>query len=134
MDNDSFRTGAAFVQALAQMLIDENEFNSVAIPRRYLDAFEEIVQKDEKKIRMADIFRIFKRWCADTDKPIVLMIDEIDSATNNQVFLDFLAQLRDGYLSRETKGTATFQSVILAGVTDVKNLKRKLHPDEESFL
>ena len=33
------------------------------------------------------------------DKGIVLIIDEVDSATNNQVFLDFLAQLRDGYIS-----------------------------------
>ena len=57
------------------------------------------------------------------------MIDEIDSATNNQVFLDFLAQLRGYYINRNKY--ATFQSVILAGVCDIKNLKRKLRPDEE---
>ena len=41
------------------------------------------------------------------------MIDEVDSATNNQVFLDFLAQLRGYYINRSR--FATFQSVILAG-------------------
>ena len=57
------------------------------------------------------------------------MIDEVDSATNNQVFLDFLAQLSGYYMNRSR--FATFKSVILAGVCDIKNLKRKLRPDEE---
>ena len=60
----------------------------------------------------------------------VLMIDEVDSASNNQVFLDFLAQLRNYYLERDTKGVVTFQSVILTGVYHIKNLKRKIRPDE----
>ena len=62
---------------------------------------------------------------------MVLIIDEVDSTTNNQVFLDFLAQLRDGYIARDTKGVKTFQSVILAGVTDVKHLKSKIRDDSE---
>ena len=56
------------------------------------------------------------------------MIDEVDSSTNNQVFLDFLAQIRSAYLERDE--IPAFQSVILAGVYDVKNLKRKLRPDD----
>ena len=43
--------------------------------------------------------------------------------------LDFLAQLR-GYYIRRTK-LPTFHSVILSGVYDVKNMKRKTGPDEE---
>lgn len=57
------------------------------------------------------------------------MIDEVDSATNNQVFLDFLVQLRAYYIDRDVQ--PTFQSVILTGVYDVMNLKRKIRPDEE---
>ena len=57
------------------------------------------------------------------------MIDEVDSATNNQVFWDFLSQLRNGYLNRADKGIPAFHSVILAGVTDVKHLKAKIRPD-----
>ena len=75
-----------------------------------------------------DLFEVLSKWCA--ERRIVLIIDEVDSATNFQVFMDFLAHLRDGYLRRETKGAAAFHSVILAGVTDVKNLKRKLRPEE----
>lgn len=64
-------------------------------------------------------------------RPVVLMADEVDSAADNQVFLDFLSQLRKYYLERARKGTVTFHCVILASVYDVKNLKRKLRPGEE---
>ena len=69
-------------------------------------------------------------WCDDSKKPVVLFIDAVDSAANNQVFLDFLAQFRDGYIHRDTKGTKTFQSVILAGVTDVKHLRSKIRSED----
>ena len=45
------------------------------------------------------------------------------------MFLDFLAQLRAYYIDRDVQ--PTFQSVILAGIYDVKNLKRKIRKDEE---
>ncbi|MDO4337159.1 MAG: AAA-like domain-containing protein [Eubacteriales bacterium] len=67
--------------------------------------------------------------CAACDKPIVLMIDEVDSAANNQVFIDFLAQLRAQYLKRFQQ--PAFKSVILAGVYDIKNLRQKLRPEDE---
>lgn len=57
------------------------------------------------------------------------MIDEVDAASNNQVFLDFLARLRADYIDRDI--TPTFQSVILAGVHDVSSLKQKIRPEEE---
>ncbi len=46
------------------------------------------------------LFNDLKDICSVSDKPIVLMIDEVDSATNNQVFSDFLSQLRAGYIDR----------------------------------
>lgn len=57
------------------------------------------------------------------------MIDEVDSATNNQVFMDFLSQLRAQYMKRFSQ--PAFQSVILAGVYDVRNLKQKMRSDED---
>ena len=62
----------------------------------------------------------------------MLLIDEVDSASNNHVFLDFLAQLRGYYINRDRK--ATFQSVILAGVHDIKNIKRKISENGEHKL
>jgi energy-coupling factor transporter ATP-binding protein EcfA2 len=64
-----------------------------------------------------------------TDKRVVLMIDEVDKSSSNQLFVSFLAMLRDKYLSRNE--LKTFHSVVLAGLHDVKTLKLKLRPDEE---
>jgi hypothetical protein len=60
------------------------------------------------------------------DKKVVLMIDETDKTSNNMVFLRFIGVLRDKYLERDNGCSATFQSVILAGVYDIKNLKLKM--------
>jgi PD-(D/E)XK nuclease superfamily/Predicted AAA-ATPase len=64
-----------------------------------------------------------------TDKKVILMIDEVDKSSNNQLFVSFLAMLRNKYLERST--FKTFHSIILAGVHDVKSLKLKLRPDAE---
>jgi hypothetical protein len=60
------------------------------------------------------------------DKKIVLIIDETDKTSNNLVFLRFVGILRDKYLLRKSGKTFTFQSVILCGVYDIKNLKMKM--------
>jgi hypothetical protein len=60
------------------------------------------------------------------NKKVVLMIDETDKTSNNLVFLRFIGMLRDKYLERDNEISATFQSVILAGVYDIKNLKLKM--------
>lgn len=80
------------------------------------------------KMNLADLFHLLSNLCETSAKPAVLIIDEVDSVSNNQVFLDFLGMLRDYYLDR--KQTAIFRSVILASVFDIKNLKQKIRPDE----
>ncbi|MCL1874169.1 MAG: AAA-like domain-containing protein [Clostridiales bacterium] len=60
------------------------------------------------------------------DKKLVLLIDEVDKTSNNQIFLHFLGMLRDKYLEREKGKDYTFHSVILAGVYDIKNIKLKM--------
>lgn len=75
------------------------------------------------------LFAFLSSMCECCERPVILIIDEIDSASNNQVFIDFLAQLRGYYLRRED--APTFYSVILAGVYDIKNLKLKLRSESE---
>ena len=60
------------------------------------------------------------------NKKIVLMIDEVDKASNNRVFLGFLSKLREKFLAARSGKDFTFHSVILAGVTDIRNIKLKL--------
>lgn len=81
-----------------------------------------------EKMNLSGLFHLLSNLCESAKKPVVLLIDEVDSASNNQVFLDFLGMLRDYYLDR--RQTAIFQSVILAGVYDIKNLKQKIRTDE----
>jgi len=78
---------------------------------------------------LKELFLGLSNMCRYSRHPIVLMIDEVDSASNNQVFIDFLARLRAYYLGRDD--TPIFHSVILAGVYDIKNLKLKLRHEME---
>lgn len=78
---------------------------------------------------LLELFDGLSSICEKSAKPVVLLIDEVDSAANNQVFLDFLAQLRASYIDRDL--APAFQSVVLAGVYDIKNLKQKIRPNEE---
>lgn len=70
--------------------------------------------------------------CRKCGKKVVLMIDEVDKSSDNQIFLSFLGLLREKYLKCQQGKDVTFHSVILAGVYDIKTLKLKLHPQEES--
>ena len=70
--------------------------------------------------------------CSACQKKVILMIDEVDKNSDNQIFLSFLGLLREKYLKWQQGKDQTFQSVILAGVYDIKTLKLKLHPQEES--
>ena len=71
------------------------------------------------------------KFCETSKKPVVLLIDEVDKSSDNQLFLNFIGMLRNKYLERNEGLGNTFHSVILAGVYDIKNLKLKLRPDAE---
>ncbi len=58
-----------------------------------------------------ELFSVLTDWCEKSEKPVVMIIDEVDTATNNQVFLDFLAQLRLQYLEREWRRRKGKQSL-----------------------
>lgn len=94
-----------------------------------VDALARNVSKMQEHFALKLLFEQLSEICEASDKPIVLMIDEVDSAANNQVFVDFLAQLRAQYLNRFSQ--AAFWSVILAGVYDIRHLRQKLRPKEE---
>ncbi len=91
---------------------------------------QNICQSRDSSCSLYELFANLNHICKLSARPVVLMIDEVDSASNNQVFLDFLAQLRGYYLEREARGTVTFQSVILAGLYDIKSLKAKIRPED----
>lgn len=117
-----------FVRVFAKSLyrvINSMPIVSDAVKATLATFFED----NDKKQYLFDLFAELSNWCGHSAKPVVLIIDEVDNASNSQVFMDFLAQLRAYYLQRDV--TPTFQSVILAGVYDIKNVKVKIRPDEE---
>ena len=127
----NFSTEQSFVKAFCR-LFKKNPVLYQSIPDMIRDEFEDFLQRKEEKAEMDELFMSLSKWCSISEKPIVLLIDEVDSATNNQVFLDFLGLLRDGYISRESNEIPAFQSVVLAGVTDVKHLKSKIRDEADS--
>ncbi|MBR1442286.1 MAG: AAA-like domain-containing protein, partial [Firmicutes bacterium] len=121
----SFRDEELFVAAFAEELID----NIDIFPDDIEESLNEFVERRANINSIQALFKVLKQWFKIVDKGVVMIIDEVDSASNNQVFLDFLAKLRAGYLKRQSK--PTFQSVILAGVYDIRNIKRKIRLEEE---
>jgi len=71
--------------------------------------------------------------CEKEDRKIVLLIDEVDQSSNSKVFLLFLRLLRNKYLAAKNGDDLTFQSVILAGLHDVKNLKLAIRDEVEAI-
>ena len=128
-DNDKFENGNVFSAAFINSFLRSLKRNTLSPELE--DTIKNILHSTDytdKYFSLKELFEQLSDLCAAAEKKIVLMIDEVDSASNNQVFLDFLAQLRAQYIERDIQ--PTFRSVILAGVYDVKNLRRKIRPDE----
>jgi hypothetical protein len=90
-----------------------------------------LLEKNSNIHDFGKLSRFFTEFVRKTDRKVVLMIDEVDKSSNNQLFLDFLGMLRTKYLGRNAGKDYSFHSVILAGVYDVKTLKTKIRPDAE---
>ena len=129
-DNDKFENGNVFSAAFINSFLRSLKRNTLSPELE--DTIKNILHSTDytdKYFSLKELFEQLSDLCAAAEKKIVLMIDEVDSASNNQVFLDFLAQLRGYYLIRNKR--PTFQSVILAGVHDIRNLRQKIRPDAE---
>ena len=123
---DEYAFVAAFIGQLAEIFADDSNLTA-NIERDAFEKFSAI--KNDEETTMDRLFFGISKLCKASANPIVLLIDEVDSASNNQVFISFLSMLRGYYLDRKNKDI--FHSVILAGVYDIKNLKLKLRPDTE---
>ncbi len=127
MSHKDFEEEGAFVKAFSEAVLRKVS-GEEAMPAEIRRELQELIG-DSQETALSRLFEILSRWCRKSKKPIVLIIDEVDSASNNQVFLDFLSQLRGYYIDRDV--TPAFESVILAGVYDIKNIKRKIRSDED---
>lgn len=138
ISTSKFKDENTFCTAFARLFIKSAELTKFAqsaepvklseTEAQLLAPLTNALQQNPAALELFELFEYLSEFCNHSPKPVVLMIDEVDSSSNNQVFLDFLAQLRAYYIARRTM--PTFQSVILAGVYDIRNIRRKLRPDE----
>jgi hypothetical protein len=78
-----------------------------------------------------DLKYYLEQWSQNQQKPIVLLVDEIDSLMDD-VLISILRQFRDGYQARPTHFPS---SVVLVGLRDVREYKaeiRKGHPSMDT--
>ncbi len=122
-----FASEQSFVAAFSRELLDCMDCDR--IPDSVRCKLEQYSKGTVREATLSVLFKALLELCRKSDKRVVMIIDEVDTASNNQVFIDFLAQLRAYYLKR--RKTVTFQSVILAGVYDIRNVKIRIRPDEE---
>ena len=128
--NADFDTEHDFSVSFVHTFLELLEYNDIDQSEKYQEILSALLQESEKeKFALRLLFKGLKQICAALDRPLVLMIDEVDSASDNQVFVDFLAQLRSMYLGRDLY--PAFKSVILAGVYDIRNLRQKIRGEEE---
>ena len=126
----SFEVGGAIYDS-EERFCNNFEFKMSNAPGLSIEHIEFWSNKD-KSTSLEELSSRITAYCKLQSKPVLLLIDEVDKSTNNQMFLDFLGMLRNKYLERSKRGlNSTFHSVILAGVYDVKNLKLKIRPESE---
>ena len=125
--DDCFASLYTFAQGFSNkvaLVLDEN-----MVSREAVNIWEEPVSRD---LPIDSLNRKITKFCKACGRRVVLIIDEVDKSSNNQIFLSFLGLLREKYLAQAAGRDRAFWSVILAGVYDIKNLKLKMHPGEES--
>lgn len=120
-----FETEQSFISAFIMACTESMEY--VDVDGSILSDWTQEKGQVDFPLLSSKITRMVKH----ADKQVVLMIDEVDKSSNNQLFLDFLGMLRNKYILRNSRGTPTFHSVILTGVHDIKNLKLRMRPEEK---
>jgi len=122
ISNESFADEASFSPIFIKLLAQSLRYSDPEIGESLLNLSPSIQNLNQ----ISDFITDFTEKA---DRKVVLMIDEVDKSSNNDLFIGFLGVLRNKYLNQDF--ASTFHSVILAGVHDVKSLKLKLRPESE---
>lgn len=125
--DDLFKNEETFSKGFLEILHYSTKRVNSQISEEFFNASKNI--KDY--IGLSDFISDFVQ---NKNKKVVVIIDEVDKSSNNQLFLSFLGLLRDKYLNRNAETDYTFHSVILAGVNDIKTIKLKIRNDDEEKL
>lgn len=113
--------------------ITVDKANEVLISRIYDGAAEQLPKKywpeNPGDREYLNVKQYLRDWCENQQKPVVLLIDEIDALLDD-VLISVLRQLRDGYQSRPKFFPA---SIALVGLRDVKDYKAQVREGRPSL-
>ena len=125
---NAFESEYSFCRTLLHLMDRETRYGkTIGLSESVIGEMRQLGEKEQ--IDFLSLTDFFLDLCDKSKMPVVLIIDEVDQASNARTFIDFLGVLRNNYLQRGQM--PAFQSVILAGIYDIKNLKLKIRPDEE---
>lgn len=128
--NAMFKNEDSFCRSLCGLLYDTIDYGEVSdIPQELQHDLYRMSHGECGELNLRSISNFISKLCRENTRQVVLIIDEVDQASNQELFLEFLGMLRDKFLKRMSR--PAFQSVILAGVYDIKNLKLKLRDQAE---
>jgi hypothetical protein len=122
LGDESFKDAESFCSSFIQILSEILKHEENTILLEFIQSYETI-----NNLKQLSIF--ISNFIQKSNQKVVLIIDEVDKASNFNLFINFLGMLRDKYLK---KYAPTFHSVVLAGLHDIKNIKQKIRPDTET--
>jgi hypothetical protein len=125
IDSKWHASDSAFAEMVLKQMADALEYQDKEL-------FNALESRGAKADDMAGLAKNITYLVHQSSKKLVLLIDEVDASSNHLPFLSFLGMLRTKYLDRLSPQHATFQSVVLAGVHDIKTLKSKIRTAEDA--
>jgi hypothetical protein len=130
ISEESYLNEKTFCQMFCGLLCDTINYEGVSgISSSTREELEQISNQETSSVSFRTLSNLITDMCNMAEKPVVLIIDEVDQAGNQAVFLTFLGMLRNKYLKKRQR--KTFWSVILASVYDIRSLKLKIRNDDE---
>jgi hypothetical protein len=119
IDPKSYENTESFSHCFMRLVQDVLEFSACADDSNYIESWY-----DKDITGFESLSKHIRKMCK--GRKVVLLIDEVDASLNYNLYIRFLAMLRDKYIRRSEGTDITFHSVILAGVHDIKNVKTKM--------
>lgn len=116
VDESNFDDNTSFVNMFLKNVA--KRLMQMRIDQQVTDEWIQVSQNNATSDKAFDILGDkITTLCSRSGKGVVLLIDEVDKCSDNQVFLNFLGMLRSKYLEMQEHNDSSFQSVILAGVS-----------------
>ena len=98
LDDNAFASASTVCAEFLKLLKRHSKVNGSSESMQTL--LKEAIPLGCKEIASTDFAEIIDELCTLSDKPIVVLIDEVDQASNSEGFVKFLGVLRNMFLSR----------------------------------